>query len=268
VETAEEEITVEAERLILATGSRAADLPFLQADGSRVITSREALELEEPPASMIIIGAGAIGLELGSIFARLGTRITILEILAGPLPGADRQLAERLGRLLKRQGIDIRTEMKVEKAEILENKVRLSGICLKTGQPFEVEGEKVLLAAGRRPNSEIIKQLDSALCGPGGYVKVNKYLETNLPRVYAVGDLIGGKLLAHKAMHEGILAVENAFGARHSLEPQMIPMAVFTDPELASVGWTEEEATERGAESKNRAFPPSGQWPGCSHGKK
>jgi len=255
VETAEEEITVEAERLILATGSRAADLPFLQADGSRVITSREALELEEPPASMIIIGAGAIGLELGSIFARLGTRITILEILAGPLPGADRQLAERLGRLLKRQGIDIRTEMKVEKAEILENKVRLSGTCLKTGQPFEVEGEKVLLAAGRRPNSEIITQLDSALCGPGGFVKVNKYLETNLPRVYAVGDLIGGKLLAHKAMHEGILAVENAFGARHSLEPQMVPMAVFTDPELASVGWTEEEATERGLKVKIGLFP-------------
>jgi len=255
VATAEEEITIEAERLILATGSRAADLPFLKADGTRVITSREALELEEPPGSMIIIGAGAIGLELGSIFTRLGTRVTILEILARPLPGVDRQLAERLARLLKRQGIEIQTQMKVERAEIFENKVKLSGTCLKTGQPFEVEGEKVLLAAGRRPNSEIVKQLDSALCGPGGFVKVNEYLETDWPQVYAVGDLIGGKLLAHKAMHEGILAVENAFGARHSLEPQMIPVAVFTDPELASVGWTEEEAMERGLKIKIGLFP-------------
>jgi len=255
VATDEEEIAVEAERLILATGSRSADLPFLKADGSSIITSREALELEEPPGSLIIIGAGAIGLELGSIFARLGTKVTILEILSRPLPGADRQLAERLGRLLKRQGIDIRTEMKVERAEILENKIRLSGICLKTGQPFEVEGERVLLAAGRRPNSEIVKEMDSALCGPGGFVKVNEYLETDRPRVYAIGDLIGGKLLAHKAMHEGILAVENAFGARRCLEPQMIPMAVFTDPELASVGWTEEEAAERGLKVKIGLFP-------------
>lgn len=249
------EMSLEAERIILATGSRSADLPFLKADGSKVITSREALEMARPPASLIIIGAGAIGLELGSIFSRLETKVTILEILESPLPGADRQLAERLGRILRRQGIEIQTKMKVEKAEILENKIRLSGTCLKTTKPFQVEAERVLLATGRRPNSEIIQAIDSSLCEPSGFVKVNEYFETAWPGVYAIGDLIGGKLLAHKAMHEGLLAVENAFGGCNSLKPQLIPMAVFTDPELASVGWTEEEARERGLQVKVGLFP-------------
>lgn len=249
------EMRIEAERVILAMGSRSADLPFLKADGSKIITSREALEIAPPPASLIIIGAGAIGLELGSIFARLGTKVTILEILERPLPGADRQLAERLGRLLRRQGIEIQTDMKVEKAEILQDKIKLSGTCFKTSKPFQVEAEKVLLAAGRRPNSEIVREIDSSLCERSGFVKVNEYFETDWPGVYAIGDLIGGKLLAHKAMHEGLLAMENAFGARYSLESHLIPMAVFTDPELASVGWTEEEAAERGLQVKIGLFP-------------
>ncbi len=251
----QEERVIEAERIILATGSRSADLPFLKADGAKIITSREALEMATLPASLIIIGAGAIGLELGSIFARAGTKVTILEILERPLPGTDRQLAERLGRLLRLQGIDIQTEMKVERAEIFQDKVRLSGTCLKTDKPFQIEAEKVLLAAGRRPNSEIVREIDSSLCDFSGFVKVNEYFETAWPGVYAIGDLIGGKLLAHKAMHEGLLAIENAFGGSHSLESRMIPMAVFTDPELASVGLTEDEAEEMGIRVKVGLFP-------------
>lgn len=250
-----EEIIIEAEKIILATGSRSADLPFLKVDGVKVISSREALELTEPPASMIIVGAGVIGLEFASIFARLGTKVTILEILSRPLPGCDHQLAERLGRLMKRQGIDIQTQMKIEKAEISADKIRLSGLCLKTNSPFAQEAEKVLLAIGRRPNSEIIQEIDATLCDQGGWVKVNEYFETSCPGIYAIGDLIGGKLLAHKAMHEGILAIENANGACHSLDPSTVPMAVFTDPELASVGLTEEECRERGLKIKVGLFP-------------
>ncbi len=255
VETEEGEVSVEPEKLILATGSRSANLPCLQADGKKVLTSREALEVVSPPERLIIIGAGAIGLEMGSIFFRVGTKVTILEILPRPLPGADRQLAERLGRLLKRQGLDIQTEMRVEKAEVLTSGVRLSGTCLRTSAGFSYEADLVLLAAGRRPNSEIVAQLEPGLCDRAGFVKVNEFLETAWPGVYAVGDLIGGKLLAHKAMHEGIMAVENAFGAANTFDQTTIPMAVFTDPELASVGLSEEEAHERGIRFKVGIFP-------------
>ncbi len=253
--TEQEEILVEAEKIILATGSSSADLPSLRADGKKVLTSREALELAAVPARLLVIGAGAIGLEMGSIFSRLGTQVTILEILSRPLPGLDQQLAERLARLLKRQGIEIRTEMRVEKAEITTTGISLSGTCLKTKTPFSLEADLVLLAAGRRPNSEIVSQVDASLCGRGGFIQVNEFWETSWPGVYAIGDVVGGKLLAHKAMHEGILAVENAYGARHRLDPDTIPMAVFTDPEFASVGLCEEEAQERGWKISTGVFP-------------
>ncbi|MCX7974524.1 MAG: dihydrolipoyl dehydrogenase [Candidatus Aminicenantes bacterium] len=251
----DEETKIEAEKIILATGSRSADLPFLNVDGAKIISSREALDLNSPPESLIIIGAGVIGLEFGSIFARLGTKITILEILSRPLPSFDRQLAERLGRLMKRQGIEIQTQMKIEEAQIFADRVRLKGVCLRTNLPFTIEAEKVLLAAGRRPNSEIVGEIDPSLCHREGFVLVNEFFETRWPGVYAIGDLIGGKLLAHKAMHEGILAIENAFGARHILEPSTVPIAVFTDPELASVGLNEEECQEKGLKVQVGLFP-------------
>ncbi|MGQ9470617.1 MAG: dihydrolipoyl dehydrogenase [Candidatus Aminicenantales bacterium] len=255
VETEEGEVSVEPERLILATGSRAANLPGLEADGQKVVTSREALEIASPPRRLIIIGAGAIGLEIGSIFSRIGTKVTILEILSRPLPGADRQLTERLGRILKRQGLEIKTEMRVEKAAISASGVRLSGTCLRTGEAFSLEADLVLLAAGRRANSELVARLEPNLCDRAGFVRVNEFLETAWPGVYAVGDLIGGRLLAHKAMHEGIMAAENAFGAANIIDQSSIPMAVFTDPELASVGLCEEEAQERGIKFKVGLFP-------------
>lgn len=255
VETEEGEVSVEPERLILATGSRAANLPGLEADGQKVVTSREALEIASPPGRLVIIGAGAIGLEIGSIFSRVGTKVTILEILHRPLPGADRQLAERLGRILKRQGLDIRTEMRVEKAAISASGVQLSGTCLRTGEVFSLGADLVLLAAGRRANSELVARLEPNLCDRAGFVRVNEFLETAWPGVYAVGDLVGGKLLAHKAMHEGSMAAENAFGAASTIDQTSIPMVVFTDPELASVGLCEEEAQERGIKFKVGLFP-------------
>ena len=241
-----EEKIFEAERIILATGSRPADLPFLHGDGRRVITSREALELEAAPRSLLVVGAGAIGLELGTIYARLGARVTVLELLPTILPGCDREMGLRLERILKVQGMSIFTQMRIDRAEEANGLMRLSGLCLKTNSPFSYEAEKVLVAVGRRPNSDTFQGLPGLLKLERGFVVVDEELQTNLPGVYAIGDLIGGKLLAHKASHEGLTAVENAFGAAKTMDYSALPLAVFTEPEFASVGLTEEEAREKG----------------------
>lgn len=236
---------VEAASVILATGGRAAHLPFLAPDGERILTSREALELKEVPESLLIVGAGAIGLEMGTIYHRMGCRVTILEILPQILPGVDRSLARRLERVLKTKGMDIRTRMRLEEAETGKDSIMLRGTCEKDGQPFSVSGDKVLLAAGRRAQTEGCG-LGSLAWDEQGFLSVSGNLETDVPGVYAIGDLIGGNLLAHKASHEGILAVENIVeGAGHDHRGLVVPMAVYTEPELATVGWGEEEARER-----------------------
>ncbi|MBN2206040.1 MAG: dihydrolipoyl dehydrogenase [Candidatus Aminicenantes bacterium] len=246
----------EAARVLLASGSRSADLPFAKPDGERIITSREALELAVVPRSLVVIGAGAIGLELATVFRRMGTEVVVLEILPGVLPGSDREMAQRLERSLTRQGLKIRTRMKIEDVRAEESGVLVKGIDLKAGSPFEVRAEKVLVAAGRKSNSEFLRSGPPGLSiGRQGLVEVNAKLETGLPGVYAVGDLIGGKLLAHKASHEGIRAVENAFGPGAEMRYDALPMAVFTEPEYASVGLSEEEAAERGLEIRVGKFP-------------
>jgi dihydrolipoamide dehydrogenase len=155
-------------------------------------------------------------------------------------------MAGRLERSLKKQGLRILTEMRLESATHDNGKVRLKGTSLKTGQPFEFGAEKVLLAAGRRPNSDDLREGFGPLLDRAGFVRVNGRLETAAPGVYCIGDLVGGKLLAHKASHEGVAAAENAAGLRGEMEYSALPMAVFTEPELASVGLTEEEAEAAG----------------------
>jgi len=248
------EKALEAEKIILASGSSSAGLPFLKSDGDAVITHLEALELEVVPRSLVVVGAGAIGLEIGTLYNRLGTEVTVLEILPTILPGTDRQMAVRLERSLKKQGLNIFTEMRIEESVREAGKVRLKGTCLRTGQPFEFNAEKVLLAAGRRPNSEFLRDGFGHFLDRGGFVKVNARLETAAPGIYAVGDLIGGKLLAHKASHEGIIAAENAAGGSGEMEYKALPMAVFTEPELASVGLTEEEAKAAGLQAQVGLF--------------
>ncbi|MBM3293602.1 MAG: dihydrolipoyl dehydrogenase [Candidatus Aminicenantes bacterium] len=244
--TAGEETTVEAGRIILAAGSRAAELPGLALDGRRVVSSTEALGFETPPKSLLIVGAGAIGLEMGTIYSRLGTAVTVLEILPGILPGCDREIGQRLELLLKRQGLTILTGMKIEKAEVLEDGVAVEGTCLKTKTVFFHRAEVLLLAAGRRPNSDRLCEGAPFFALDGsGWVKVNDRLETSVPGILAIGDLVGGKLLAHKASHEGLAAAAIAAGKAGPAVHPPVPMAVFTEPEFASVGLTEEEARER-----------------------
>ena len=254
--TAEGERAFEAGKVIVATGSRAASLPFLKPDGRRVVTSTEALEFAELPKSLLVVGAGAIGLEVGSIYRRLGAEVTVLEILPGLLPGADREAAARLDRVFKKQGLKVLTQMRIEGAAVGEAGVTLTGTSLKNGAPFSYTAEKCLLAAGRRPNTEgLFDGAPSLELDRAGFIKVDARLETGVPGVFAIGDVIGGKLLAHKAYRDAVVAVENACGLDRKADDAAVPMAVFTEPELASVGLTEEEAAAKGLKVKSGVFP-------------
>jgi len=245
----------EADKIILATGSLSTDLPFLPLNGSEVIDSQKALELESVPKRMLIVGAGAIGLEMGTIFQRLGCQVRVLEVLPTILPGSERSMTKRLERILKLQGLDIQTQMRIEGAEILTDGVFLRGTCLKSDEPFEYDAEQVLLATGRRPNSSMLGDGDVPIgLDEAGFVRVNDHLETDVSGIYAIGDLIGGKLLAHKASHEGIVAAENAAGGDMKMDYKALPMSVFTEPEYACVGLTEKELRETDAEVKVGQF--------------
>lgn len=255
IQTGEGESQVEADKIVLATGSRPKELPFLPFNGTEVIDSKRALSLETIPKKMLIIGAGAIGLEIGTIFLRLGTEVVVLEIMPTILPGIDVQMARRLQRILKKQGMEIYAEMKIEDSDVQKGHVVLRGTCLKNNSPFSYKGEMVLCATGRTPNTGFFAGADDSLVvDDAGFVRVNDYLETEIPGVYAIGDLIGGKLLAHKASHEGIFAVENALGSQNVLDTNTIPSAVFTDPEFSCVGLTEEEARTQGMEPQVGLF--------------
>ena len=255
VRTADGGRTLDADKIIIATGSRAAGLPFLKPDGRTVITSTEALTLPEVPKSLLVIGAGAVGLEMGVIYRRLGTDVTILEILPQILPGSDKESVTRLERALRKQGLKIMTEMRIEAAEAADGAVTLRGVGLKTNAPFEYKADKVLLSAGRTPNTTDLFIGEPFLEMDRGFIKVNPALETSLPGIYAIGDVIGGKLLAHKAYRDGLVAVENASGMSRTVDYTALPASVFTEPEFATVGLTQEEAVARGLTVKSGVFP-------------
>lgn len=256
VKNGKENQRFQADVIILATGSRPFVLPFLKPDGRSVINSRQALELDNVPSRLLVIGAGAIGLEIGTIYRRLGSRVLILELLEHILPGSDKDITGRMLRLLKKQGLDIRTQMNITSAEVENDLVKVSGVDIKRNQPFAFEADKVLLAAGRRPNSEeILQEIPGIQADRKGFIRVDAYLQTDVPGIYAIGDLIGGNLLAHKASHEGMAAAENACGGKKSLNYEALPAAVFTEPEFASVGPTETEARNKFESIQVGSFP-------------
>jgi dihydrolipoamide dehydrogenase len=238
---------IEAHKIILASGSHPASLPFLEPDGEKILTSRQALELQTVPKSILVVGAGAVGLELGSIFQRLGSDVSIIEIMPTLLPGCERELMDRMKRILKRQGLKIYTQMKIEDCFKSGNAVGLSGTNQRNQESFQFEGDIVIAATGRSPNSiEFQTFFSGRSFDRQGFLKVNSLLETETRGIFAIGDLIGGKLLAHKASHEGIAAAENCAGSKTEIDYRALPMAVFTDPEFASVGMTQQEAEDAG----------------------
>ena len=243
------------DRIILATGSRPAIVPSLKLDTPRMMDSTGALNLEDIPGTLLVVGGGYIGLELGSVYAALGTRVTVVEMLSGLLPGADRDLVLPLHKRLEKlfDGILLNTTVTSVKDEGSGIRATLKA---QDGSVQEKLFERVLVSVGRKPNSEI-PGLDKTQVrvGPKGFIQVNKQLQTDDPVIYAIGDVVGEPMLAHKAMHEGRTAAEAIAGHKVAFEPSAIPAVVFTDPEVAWCGLTETQAQNENREIKVAKFP-------------
>ena len=243
------------DRILLATGSRPAVIPALKIDSPRMMDSTGALDLKDIPKTLLVVGGGYIGLELGSVYAAFGTKVTVVEMLSGLLPGADRDLVLPLHKRLEKafDGILLNTTVKSLKEESSGIRATFDGADVKEREKVF---EKVLVSVGRKPNSEI-PGLDKTRVkvGPKGFIQVNKQLQTDDPPIYAIGDVVGEPMLAHKAMHEGRTAVEAIIGRKVAFEPHAIPAVVFTDPEIAWAGLTETQAKENGREIAVAKFP-------------
>jgi dihydrolipoamide dehydrogenase len=245
-----------ARAVILATGSEPVELPFLPFDGERVVDSTEALRLESVPKRLGVVGGGYIGLELGSVWARLGSEVTVIEVLPRIAFTLDGQAGRLLERLLRRQGLQFRLQTKVVRAE--NNPTGLVKLFLESedGEEQEAEFDRVLVAVGRKP---LVSGLGADELGirldPKGFIIVDENYQTNIAGVYAIGDLTPGPMLAHKASAEGIAAVERIAGLAGEVDYDSIPAVVYTSPEVASVGKTEEELKTLGIDYRSAVYP-------------
>ncbi len=244
-------VTVAADSIIIATGSRPSEIPSLPFDGKHVISSTEALDLRDIPRSLLIVGAGVIGCEFACIFHELGSEVTIVEALPHAVATEDREISDILEKELRKKKIKLITGTTVEKTGIGEDGVHA---LLSDGK--EIVAEKVLVSTGRTLNTDGIgiEQL-GIRTGARGEVLVNEKMETNVTGVYAIGDITGRMLLAHKASAEGIVAVKNIMGIPCSMDYQVIPAAIFTSPEIGAVGLREREAEEQGITFRKGVFP-------------
>jgi len=245
---------IDAENVIIATGSTTADLPILRIDGKSVVGAREMIDLPRVPATLGVIGAGPIGVEMATIYNTLGSKVTIIELLDAVLPTLDKDISSAAERALKKQGMEIYTSSQVTTASKKGDKVELT---FKTPQGDQKSTfDMVLLSVGMKPNS---KDLNLEKIGVNtdsrGFITVDKHMRTNVSNIYAIGDVVGGLLLAHKASHEGAAAVESIAGSGTGADWKAVPYAVFTDPEIAGVGMTEQEAAKNGRKIKIGRFP-------------
>jgi dihydrolipoamide dehydrogenase len=236
-------LLVNAPRVLLATGSEAVELPFLPCDGETVVTAREALCFREVPQHLLVVGAGYIGLELGSVWRRLGSQVTVVEMLPKMLPTMDGQAADALQRALKKQGMKFMMESRVTGAAVNEGRALVRVAMAEESE--EIECDKVLVAVGRRPlTAGLGLEQAGVRFDSHGRVQVNKEYETSAPGIYAIGDLIAGPMLAHKAMEEGVVFAERLAGQASEVEYDYVPGICYTWPEAASVGRTEEQLQE------------------------
>jgi dihydrolipoamide dehydrogenase len=245
---------IETKNIVIATGSAPVELPFAKFDGKTVVSSTEALEFSEPPKKLIVIGAGAVGLELGSVWNRLGSEVTMLEFLPRIALGFDLELSNLLQRLLTSQGMTFHLEAKVTAVKV--DNGRATVIATKGDQELKFDADKVLVSVGRRPFSESVGadkvgiELDEKK-----RIKVNKHYRTSVEGIYAIGDVITGPMLAHKAEDEGMAAIEIIAGKAGHVNYQAIAGIIYTNPELAGVGLTEDQAKEQGIEVRIGKFP-------------
>jgi dihydrolipoamide dehydrogenase len=248
-----------AKHIVIATGSSVTPLPGVAIDHERIVDSTSALELKAVPGHMVVIGGGVIGLELGSVWRRLGARVTVVEFLDQILPGMDGDVRKECAKIFKKQGFDIRTSTKVTGAKVTGKSVTLTVEPAKGGAAETIEADTVLVSIGRRPNTE---GLDLAKAGietnKSGQIEVDHDFKTGVAGIYAIGDVTPGPMLAHKAEDEGIAVAEILAGQIGIVNHEVIPSVVYTMPEIAGVGLTEEDARAAGHEIKVGKFPMMG----------
>lgn len=241
------------ENVVLATGSVPAGIPVCGVDLPGVVTSDEILNIKELPNRLVIIGGGVIGLEFASVFAAMGVKVTVVEMLSNLLLNMDEEIPKRLASLLKRQGIEIMTKTAVE---CIRQEGESFVVVAKEGtQVKEIPADRVLMATGRKPNLQGIDVKRLGLNTERGALVINDHMQTSLPNVYAIGDAVGGIMLAHVASSEGIIAAEHIAGRQAAMSYRAIPSVVFTHPEIATVGQTEQELKASGAEYRVSKFP-------------
>jgi dihydrolipoamide dehydrogenase len=243
------------DRIVIATGSRPAIVPSLKLETPRMMDSTSALDLSDVPGTLLVVGGGYIGLELGTVYAALGSKVSVVEMLPGLLPGADRDLVLPLHKRMEKifDSILLHTTVAAVKQEPNGIRVTFEGPDVKEREKLF---DKVLVSVGRKPNSEIPGlEKTQVKVGRRGFIQVNKQLQTDDPAIYAIGDVVGEPMLAHKASHEGRTAVEAIAGDKVAFEPNAIPAVVFTDPEIAWCGLTETQAQKDNREIKVAKFP-------------
>jgi dihydrolipoamide dehydrogenase len=248
--------TLKTKRILIATGSVPVELPGLPFDGKYVISSTEALSLPEVPRKLVVVGGGYIGLEMGSVWLRLGSEVLVLEFTEGILPLMDNELAAQLQRMLEKQGMKFQFKTGATRATVENGKVR---VAWKSGdQSGEEIADKVLVATGRKPATDGLGLKEIGVATDAiGFVKIDDHFATNVPGIWAIGDVVGGLMLAHKAEEEGIAAAEIMAGKAGHVNYRTVPGVVYTHPELAQVGLTEDEAKKEGHEVRVGKFPMS-----------
>jgi dihydrolipoamide dehydrogenase len=247
---------VEAKAIAIATGSEVANLPGITIDEQRIISSTGALSLPEVPKRLVVIGAGYIGLELGSVWSRLGSAVTVVEMLDRVAPGLDGEVAKQLQRALTKQGLAFKLGVKVAGIDATGKSLKLTLEPAQGGKPETFECDVVLVAVGRVPNTQGLGLAEAGVgCDNRGRVIVDAHYATSVPGIYAIGDVIKGPMLAHKAEDEGIALAEILAGQAGHVNYDVIPSVVYTAPEVASVGKTEEELKEAGIAYRVGKFP-------------
>jgi len=247
--------TIETKNVIIATGSKPSSLPFIQIDKERIITSTEALKLKEVPKHLVIIGGGVIGIELGQVYLRLGAEVSVVEFMDRIIPGMDGALSKELTKVLKKQGMKFYTSHKVQSVERNGDAVVVKAENSK-GEVITLEGDYSLVSVGRRPYTDGLNaEAAGVKLTERGQIEVNDHLQTNVPNIYAIGDVVRGAMLAHKAEEEGVLVAEILAGQKPHIDYNLIPGVVYTWPEVAAVGKTEEQLKVEGVAYKSGSFP-------------
>lgn len=248
------ETTITTEKVIIATGSKPTPLPFAPFDKKRIISSTEALELKEIPKHLIVVGGGVIGMELGSVYARIGSKVTVVEFLDSLIPTMDGTMGKELLKVTKKLGIDFLLGHKVTSLENKGKEVLLKAES-KDGKSIELKGDYCLVSIGRRPYTEGLGLDKVGVQTEKGQIKVDDHLKTNVDNIYAIGDVVRGAMLAHKAEEEGVYVAERLAGQKPHIHYLLIPGVVYTWPEVASVGYTEEQLKSSGRAYKVGSFP-------------